>query len=354
MQDGLMDTVPRIEDTGEPRAQKCACVVRRRVGGKGLQPQYLACCLSDWIIGICGSHALAEEIKQEVKTFLKDDLKLTLSEEKTHITNARTEEAFFLGTILKIGNGGESKLTRQTSCKGRTFKRRTTGSETVMKAPLPKLIKRLSDRGFGTGEGEPAAKPGWIFLDADQIIHLYSSVNRGIQNYYRFVDNWEQLRRVQYVLRFSLAKTLAHKYQITVPQVFKRFGKRLRVIIEGQGGKEDREVSFYLNQDWTKNRDAFQSGNHTGIDRIQTVIRQRTRSKLGKPCCICGESAGQIVMHHVRHIRKLSHKKEAKGFTRIMRAMNRKQIPVCTTCHGKIHRGEYDSLKLSAMAHIPR
>ena len=48
----------------------------------------------DWIVGICGNHALAEEIKQEIKTFLSDHLKLTLSEEKTCITHAKTEEDF--------------------------------------------------------------------------------------------------------------------------------------------------------------------------------------------------------------------------------------------------------------------
>src|SRR5437763_760569 len=58
----------------------------------------------DWIVGIWGSHALAEHIKQEIKTFLNDHLRLTLSEEKTHITHARTEEALFLGTRLKLGS----------------------------------------------------------------------------------------------------------------------------------------------------------------------------------------------------------------------------------------------------------
>jgi predicted HNH restriction endonuclease len=80
----------------------------------------------------------------------------------------------------------------------------------------------------------------------------------------------------------------------------------------------------------------------------------RTRSKLGMPCCTCGETVGQIVMHHVRHVRKLSHKREATGFNRILRAINRKQIPVCTVCHGKIHRGEYDNFKLSELEYIPR
>ncbi len=307
----------------------------------------------DWVVGICGSHALAEDLKQQIKTFLGEKLKLTLSEEKTCITNARTEEAFFLGTILKIGYGGEAKVTQQTNCLGISFKRRSTGWQTVMNAPLHKLIKRLSERGFCTKEGKPTSKAGWSHLDADQIIHLYSSINRGVQNYYRFADNWKQLNHVQHILRTSLAKTLGRKYQISAVKVYKRFGKEITLTLPGKEGKEDRKVSFYFNRDWTKNRNAFQTGTHSTIDLVQTWRRMRTRSKLGKPCCTCGETAGQIVMHHVRHVRKLSHKREAVGFNRILRMINRKQIPVCTTCHGKIHRGEYDHLKLSELAYIP-
>jgi hypothetical protein len=137
----------------------------------------------DWIVGIGGNHALAEHIKQEIKTFLHDQLRLTLSEEKTHIPHARTEEALFLGTRLKLGAEGEAKLTLQTNGWGKKFKRRSTGWQTVMKAPLPKLLKRLNDRGFCTKAGKPIPKSGWAFLDTDQIILLDSSVNRGRQNY---------------------------------------------------------------------------------------------------------------------------------------------------------------------------
>jgi nicotine oxidoreductase len=308
----------------------------------------------DWLVGVCGSHTLAVEIKQSIKVFLKDCLGLTLSEEKTHITNARTEEAFFLGTTLKIGNGGNAKIKQQTSFwTGKTFKRRSTGSETVMNAPVSKLITRLSARGFCTQEGTPTPKSGWMDLDADQIVNLYSGVNRGVQNYYRFVDNWGQLHRVQYILQFSLAKTLARKYRISVAKVFKRFGKTLTIVIPGKEDREDRKVSFYSNPDWSKKRRAFQRGGSPDIDLVRTAIQMRTRSKLGRSCCICGESAEQIVMHHVRHIRKLSHKRQATGFNRILRAINRKQVPVCTTCHGKIHQGTYDNLKLSRLAYIP-
>ena len=56
------------------------------------------------------------------------------------------EEAFFLGTTLKMGNGGNAKVTLQTTHTGKTFKRRSTGWETVMNAPLLKLLKKLNDR----------------------------------------------------------------------------------------------------------------------------------------------------------------------------------------------------------------
>ncbi|MFL5705429.1 MAG: RNA-dependent DNA polymerase, partial [Ktedonobacteraceae bacterium] len=111
-------------------------------------------------------------------------------------------------------------------------------------------------------------------------------------------------------------------------------------------------VTFYANHDWSKDRNAFSTGTAT-IDLLESHVWLRTRSKLGKPCCICNE-AGQTVMHHVRHIRKLSDKREPTGFNRVLRALNRKQIPVCPTCHGKIHRGVYDGLKLGDLASILR
>jgi hypothetical protein len=73
------------------------------------------------------------------------------------------------------------------------------------------------------------------------------------------VDNWAQVQRIHYILQYSLAMTLGRKYNISTPKVFKRFGKTLSEVIRDKEGKEKKTVSFYLNQDWAKNRDAFQS-----------------------------------------------------------------------------------------------
>ncbi|MFI0451840.1 hypothetical protein [Actinomadura sp. 6N118] len=76
----------------------------------------------------------------------------------------------------------------------------------------------------------------------------------------------------------------------------------------------------------------------------------RTKSSLGRICCVCG-STDRVQMHHVRHIRKMGNK--VTGFTRTMAALNRKQIPVCHGCHVKIHNGAYDGMGLADLARRP-
>jgi hypothetical protein len=55
-------------------------------------------------------------------------------------------------------------------------------------------------------------------------------------------------------------------------------------------------------------------------------------------------------MHHVPLIRKVGGK-PVGGFASLMRLQNRKQVPVCRECHRKIHRGEYDGLRLADLAY---
>ena len=155
--------------------------------------------------------------------------KMRLSKDKTRITNARNGQAKFLGTLISIGKGREQKVVTTTNGSRKPVKRRSTGWETVLAAPLDSLIQRLHSRGFCTPNGTSQTKLGWINLDADQIVHLYNGMNRGILNYYRFVDNINTLTRIQHILRFSLARTLAAKFKISVKRVFQRFGSSITV-----------------------------------------------------------------------------------------------------------------------------
>jgi group II intron reverse transcriptase/maturase len=302
----------------------------------------------DWLIGIAGPRRLAEQVKEELTTFLSHHLKLTLSPEKTKITHARQAQARFLGTDLSIGRGGVPRVVTTRNGTARPIRRRSTGSETVMTAPLTDLIHRLHTKGFCTLTGQPTAKKEWIHLEVRQLILWYSNINRGIQNYYRFTDNFSSLSRIQYILQFSLAQTLAAKFKCSLRQIFQRFGTSPTIQIKD--GKQERQIAFYHNSDWKKQRNGFPKG-HAPVDLLQESIRLRSRSKLGMACCICN-NPHQVEMHHVRHIRKMGEKKPG-GINALLRSLNRKQLPVCVLCHQKIHRGEYDGLRLSDLAYHP-
>ena len=66
-----------------------------------LKPAYIVRYADDWVI-ITNSKINAEKWKWKVKEFLKDNLKLELSEEKTKITNVRRNPIKFLGFELKV------------------------------------------------------------------------------------------------------------------------------------------------------------------------------------------------------------------------------------------------------------
>lgn len=303
----------------------------------------------DWIVGVIGPRHLTETIRDEIQHFLKEHLKLELSQEKTRITHAKTEEAVFLGARLSVGKArrAQAEIKTQRSAGGRSFKRRVTGWIPILKAPTTQLVQRLHQRGFCDTSGFPISQKKWVLLDADQIMRLYNSILRGLLNYYRFVDNFASLCRIQYILRYSLAKTLAHKYRCSMRRIFRRHGHNLRFEWQLRDGKR-KSVKFAEHTDWTIRKDAF-SAKPTDPDRLAWHAGLRTRSKLGFPCLICG-THDNVEMHHVRHVQKMGARKP-KGFQAVMRALNRKQIPVCNCCHLKIHNGEYDGIRLQDLAY---
>ncbi|WP_085917292.1 reverse transcriptase/maturase family protein [Halomonas sp. CSM-2] len=295
----------------------------------------------DWMIGVNGSHELAHTIREQAAVYLRDSLDLTLSMEKTHIRHAKTEAAFFLGTSIKIGRGTKIKKVKRNS---QSFTRRVAGWTPSMFAPTEKLIRNLYGKGLCDSAGNPKSKGAWTALDDIQIVEMYNGILRGLLNYYSFVDNFPDLTRVQYIVKFSAAKTLAGKHRTSVRKIFKKYGDRLTVRIFDDQRVVVRTNSLALVKDWASSPTRFMIADRNAMDgRLVTFSRLRTRSKLYSPCVICGEPNG-VAMHHVKHVRKMG--KKVRGFTKLLAKINRKQIPVCKDCHLSIHNGSYDGLAL--------
>lgn len=210
---------------------------------------------ADWIIGVIGPRKVAEEIKVKIGEFLRDELKLVLSEDKTIITHSKTEQAHFLGTLISKGRTTQTqKVPLSTNGSGHYFQRLSTGWEIIIKIPTNKLVQRLAEKGYCDKEGQPKVQGSFVGLDADQIIHKYSAINKGLLQYYRPCDNFVELRRIQYILKFSLARTLAAKFRKSVSSIFNK-GQISAKYTTSKG--EEKEVKFYTRQSWKTDRNAF-------------------------------------------------------------------------------------------------
>lgn len=189
----------------------------------------------DFIIGIAGSKSLANEIKQQVKMFL-ETINLTLSLEKSKITDLRKENANFLGH--RIGINIRIKH-RKVHVKGISpFTRKVTGKFVSITAPVDKIISRLHEKGFCDSKGKPKHKTIWITQQDNQIIDLFNYSIRRVFGFYSGVNNKHALTRISYIFKFSCAMTLAAKHSCSLAKIFGKHGPALKVIYGEKGQKQ--------------------------------------------------------------------------------------------------------------------
>src|SRR6266702_4264467 len=207
-----MDIERRIENTGERRVRKPTSVVRRRAGGEGLCKQYLACCLSYFILGFVGPKEEAEVIKQRLRTFLQEELKLELSEAKTLITHARTETARFLNYEIH---------TLQENAHRDHRDRRSHNGTIGLRVP-EEVIQNKCQR--YKPHSRKVLHRTELINDSDfTIIELFQAEYRGLVEYYRLAYNLHRLTTLEGVMEQSLTKTLAAKQKLSVPRVYRKY-----------------------------------------------------------------------------------------------------------------------------------
>jgi group II intron reverse transcriptase/maturase len=289
----------------------------------------------DFLLGFAGSKGEAEQIKSQLAMFLREELHLELSPEKTLITHARTGSALFLGyevnamwNNLRIHNGWR-------------------GLHGHMGLRIPSTFIDERCRRFMRGE-KMMARPE-LQQDSDfDIITRYQQEYRGYVEYYAMAGNLSWLNRLHWVMRDSLLKTLASKYRSTKRRMALKYRatavtpagprKCIQVVVprEGKpplvarfGGMSlRRRARPILNQ-------SADIGRHNWIGRVEIIQRL-----LADLCEICGSSQNMEV-HHVRKLADLQRKgrKEKPLHVRIMAARRRKTLVLCRHCHDDLHAG---------------
>ena len=216
------------------RAGKLAEVHARNIGSRmANDPDYKRMMFvryaDDFIIGIIGSKEDATVIRDKLRIFLAEQLKLELSMQKTKITHARNEMAHFLGTDIRITPLELRPVTKSTRL-GVTLISKA-GTRPQLLCPINKLVGKLEARGIAKPGGVPTRWGRMIHFETHQIVKHYWTIWQGISNYYSFVNNTGSLGRIFYILKYSCVLTLAAKLKLgTKAKVFKRFGKDLAIL----------------------------------------------------------------------------------------------------------------------------
>jgi group II intron reverse transcriptase/maturase len=290
----------------------------------------------DFLLGFIGPKEEAEEIKQQIREFLRDELKLELSEEKTLITNARNEAAKFLGyEIITIQKDEKHEKTMRGNC-------RTINGAIGLKVPLH-VLQEKQKRYMKNGKAVHRTE---LINESDfTIISTYQAEFRGIANYYKLASNMRSLDHLKWTMETSLTKTLARKLKVTVSRVYKKY--ETNVIIDE---KTYKGLQVVLPREGKEPLTATWGGIPLKWDIKATLKDQKTRiwggrtelekRLLAQECELC-KSTEEIEVHHIRALKDLEKYKgrEKPDWVKNMSARKRKTLVVCRTCHRNITHG---------------
>ena len=155
----------------------------------------------DVLLGFIGSRKEAIKIKEEIAEFLRNELNLELSMDKTLITNASEEKARFLNYEIN------ARTVNHKLAKGRNgIKLRSLNYKIQLRMPKD-VLKNWVGR-FKKG-GKPAHKTELIHLSDYEIGMKYNLELRGLYNYYSLASNVAKLDKLRYYMLLSLVRTLA-------------------------------------------------------------------------------------------------------------------------------------------------
>lgn len=295
----------------------------------------------DFLIAVTGSKQEAQSIKEQVRTFLRDNLKLTLSEEKTHVTHS-SENVQYLGYYIRVFRSQDVKRTKKGL-------QRVWYGKVQLYMPKEKWIAKLHEYGAfkikKDGNGKEIWKPfhrgALMPLDEVAIISKYNSEIRGLYNYYRLAVNVSNLGKFHSVMRGSCLKTLAAKYNTSVMKMYKKYRSEKGDFGANYQTKSGTKRCEFYNEGFKRNKNVAPEFVDV-MPQCRGRIKQNSlagRLKSGQ-CEACGESPVKVYMHHVRRLKDLNADNE---FDKLMIQRRRKSLALCPKCY---EEAKLKSLKL--------
>ena len=203
---------------------------------------------------------------------------------------------------------------------------------------MKQLIYRLHKNGFCDVDGKPFGNTKLFNLSIKDIITYGNQVLRGVMNGNQACLNYVEGWRIQYIIHYSIAKTLARKLNLSLRKVFKKFTDNLSYTYTNDKGiLHTMKLALFKSFKWDK----------TFLPHWLTKIKQPIeftydcRNLLNRNCYICGNPQYSMMFHRKR--KGLLH----LPYTNIIKEMlriNRRQVCLCVHCFDK---AEYNLLQFN-------
>ena len=279
----------------------------------------------DHLLGFTGPKAEAEEIKARLATFLRDDLKLELSDDKTVITHGRTGAARFLSYEITVQHSPS--------------RRKVNG---VIGLRVPRQVIKAKCAPY-LQHGKPERRTELLNRDDLTIISTYGAEFRGVVQYYLLAGDVSRLNRLQWVAETSMLKTLAAKHESSVTKMARKYKAVTetphgpRTCFEATAERAGRKplVARFGGIPLRRQRKAVL------IDRQPVPVSTRRKeliSRLQAGRCELCEHRARVEVHHIPKLADLTRPgRPQPAWAQLMVKRRRKTLVVCQACHDTIH-----------------
>ena len=284
----------------------------------------------DFVVGVIGSRADAEKVKQDVKAFLAEKLKLTLSDEKTKVTHSG-DLVRYLGYDFTVSRDLDMRRDKNGILK------RSLYGRVRLYVPHEKWFGKLQEYKAFKIVKDMEGKERWKALHRGslmnmpdvEIISKFNSEIRGIYNFYRLAENATVLNDFYWIMSGSLLKTFAAKYKSSITKIKRQYSRNGIFGVDYTNKAGNQRCEFY--HDGFRKDDTALLGQVDILPQYKRYERPNTlaaRLKAGV-CEYCGTKTDEIHMHHVKRLKDLTGKTE---FELLMMKERRKSLALCPEC----------------------
>ncbi len=290
----------------------------------------------DFLVGVIGSKQDAEKVKQDVKTFLWENLKLEMSDAKTKVTHTG-DRARFLGydiTVSRSQNLKKKADGRIQRCQTGVVKLLVPREKWVGKLIEYRAMKiKINENGK---ERFVALHRGKLVNQSDiEILTRYNAEVRGLYNYYSIANDSFKIGRFANVMKYSMYKTFACKYKTNVHEIKRRYCVN-DLFTVAYDTKSGRKTTTFYKDGFKRKEKATKFDNVSELPQFSKYAKTNTlKQRVERHTCeLCHKDCRNLEIHQVKKLKDLKGNAE---WILLMRKRRRKTLVVCPECHSLIH-----------------